>query len=67
MCTKMARKYMHNNCKWCQNKRNVLNVKKAALFVNINAFSVNRTEETANSLIILVCTSFLFRTFVALN
>ena len=48
----MARKYMHNNCKWRQNKRNVLNVKKAALFVNINAFSVNRTEETANSLII---------------
>ena len=37
------------------------------LFVNINAFSVNRMEETANSLIILVRTSFLFRTFAVLN
>ena len=58
---------MHNNCKWRQNKRNVLNVKKAALFVNINAFSVNSTEEKAFSPIILVCTSFLFRTFAVLN
>ena len=67
MCTKIASKYMHNNCKWRQNKRNVLNVKKTVLYVNIKAFSVNRTEEKANSPIILVCTSFLFRTFVALN
>ena len=58
---------MHNNYIWQQNKRNVLNVKKTVLFVNINAFSVNRTEEKAFSPIILVCTSFLFRTFVALN
>ena len=58
---------MHNNYIWQQNKRNVLNVKKTVLFVNINALSVNRMEEKANSPIILVYTSFLFRTFVALN
>jgi hypothetical protein len=43
------------------------NVKKTVLFVNINAFSVNSTEEKAFSPIILVCTSFLFRTFAVLN
>ena len=58
---------MHNNYIWQQNKRNVLNVKKTVLFVNINAFSVNSTEEKAFSPIILVCTSFLFRTFAVLN
>ena len=58
---------MHNNCKWRQNKRNVLNVKKSVLFVNINAFSVNRIEERVFSLIILVWTSYLFRTFAPLN
>ena len=41
----------------------MLDVKKKAMFVNVSMLSVNRIEEMAFSTIMLVCTSYLFRTF----